>query len=101
MNIIPGASDLGWGFNIFGQYSTKSLKSQLFEFRGDSTVWKDPINGVEYIVPANVSPTPVEDNSAGGQAFSTRMEAQEFFAAEAGLEASYVTEFGAFSGAFN
>lgn len=100
MNIIPGANDLGWGFNIFGSYADTSLKSRLFALRGGTT-WKDPLNGNEYAIPDNVAQRLVEQNSAGSRVFQNRVQVQEFFSAKAGLEATYVTEFGAFSGAFN
>lgn len=100
MNKIPGASDLGWGFNIFGPYSDTSVKSQLFQMQGGST-WTDPVTNKQYGLPDNVSVTVLERSGAESQVFDTRTQVQEFFAAKAGLEASYVTEFGAFSGAFN
>ena len=100
MNTVPGASDLGWGFDIFGDYGESSLKAQLFQF-SSGTTWTDPISGVNYQLPANVSLSMVEKSSTNAQVFDSAESVQQYFAAKASLEASYVSEFGAFSGAFN
>jgi hypothetical protein len=99
-NTIPGATDLGWGFNIFGPYSDTSRKSQLFELTA-AAPWKDPRTGTEYGIPGNVSLSTIGNSGANSYAFQNRSQVQEFFAQKAGVSANLVTEFGAFSGAFN
>lgn len=100
MNNVPGADDLGWGFDVFGKYGDSSLKTKLFQMTGGRT-WTDPISGTNYNLPLNVGLSLVEKNDSTSQVFDTATEVQEYFAAKASLEASYVGEFGAFTGAFN
>lgn len=100
MNNVPGADDLGWGFDIFGKYGDSSLKTRLFQIGGGQT-WTDPISGVSYQLPANVALSMVEKSNSASQVFDSATDVQEYFAAKASLEASYVSEFGAFTGAFN
>jgi hypothetical protein len=101
MNNVPGSEQLGWGFSIFGPYGDTALKSQLFEMQG-GTQWEDNLTKISYLVPGNVaSPSMVEDNSAHSYVFNNRTQLQEHFAAKASVDASYVSEYGAFSGAFD
>jgi hypothetical protein len=100
MDNVPGADDLGWGFDIFAGYSDSALKTRLFDIKGGSA-WTDPISGRDYLLPANVALNIVEKNDSHSEVFDTTTQVQEHFAAKAKLEASYVSEFGAFSGAFN
>jgi hypothetical protein len=100
MNNVPGAGDLGWGFDIFGNYGDSALKTQLFQMSG-GTEWTDPISKVIYHIPDNIALSLVQKSDSNSQVFDTATAVQEYFAAKAKLEASYVGEFGAFSGAFN
>jgi hypothetical protein len=100
MNKVPGASDLGWGFDIFGNYGDSGLKTQIFQISG-GTQWTDPISKTDYLLPNNVELSMVEKHDGYSKVFDSATAVQEHFAAKAKLEASYVGEFGAFSGAFN
>lgn len=93
---IPGASVLGWGFDIFGSYGPDSKKSQLFLLPDSGQEWTYGPTGVTYNLPQNVSVDELTDSSGTSYVFSTRSEFQEHFAAQAGVSAEY----GVFSGQF-
>ena len=94
--IIPGASALGRGFDVFGRLSNQDgLLTPLMDVR--STDRREEIDGVEYEIPTyiNVDRTPQASGTA--RFFSSRQKFESHFAAEVNVEASY----GLFSAEFN
>ncbi|MFP2959193.1 MAC/perforin domain-containing protein [Myxococcus sp. 1LA] len=93
-NPIPGSSVVGWGFDIFGTYSTESKTQQLFAMRDDGKQWS--YNGTPYLVPDNVVVELVSQSEGESSLFESRSEVQTYFSAKAGIHGSY----GGFSGQF-
>src|SRR5687768_11761697 len=93
-NIIKGASVLGCGFNILGQYSVGSiLPNNLFKDYPVENQWKG------FDVPGNI--TTIDKTGGDGQsyAFSDRREFSEHFSGS--LHASATAGLGSFSGEFS
>ncbi|HYZ83629.1 MAG TPA: hypothetical protein VE621_04480, partial [Bryobacteraceae bacterium] len=79
--IIPGASALGRGFDVFGRLSNQDgLLTPLMDVR--STDRREEIDGVEYEIPTyiNVDRTPQASGTA--RFFSSRQKFESHFAAE-------------------
>lgn len=93
---LPGAETLGYGFNIFGEYSTDSRISPLFDIQFDASREYER-DGKTYLLPSNASFDPSTSLDGSTYVFETRQKVQEHFAAKAGLSA----RFGAFSGQFS
>lgn len=97
MNPIPGSSVLGWGFDIFNTYSSRSKMQQLFLLPSTSQkTWTYGPTGIEYLLPDNIVIEEMNRSLGQSYVFSTRSGVQSHFAAKAGVEAGY----GAFSGQF-
>jgi hypothetical protein len=95
-NLVPGAEVLGYGFNIFGQYSFDSALRPLFDLGATTTPYTYPESGTVYNVPANVSPPGGSSATAAAYAFSSASEFVSQFQADASVSGSV----GAFSGSF-
>ncbi len=98
--IIPGATSLGRGFDIFGRISNQdALLNPLIDMR--STDRQETIDGVEFEIPvyANVDRTANSDGTA--RFFSSRRKFESHFAAEASIEASYGLFSAEFSAAYS
>src|SRR3954453_19462227 len=99
MDMIPGSSILGFGFDALNQYSENALtQAILTPVSGQTSTFS--FGGVTYAVPNNVSATQgTGDNTMLGTAFvaESQRDFQSYFAAKAGISGSY----GAFKGAFN
>ena len=94
-SIIPGASILGFGFNILGEYSSKSVTTQILQpATGQPTTWTYQPSGVEYDVPKNVTVNAETSTGGNSYVFEDQHEFSSHFAASAEVEASA----GAFSG---
>lgn len=89
--MIPGASQLGFGFDILGRYNVSSLtQSILTPVSGKSSTFT--YGGVTYSVPDNVSVAQgTGDNTTAGTAFvaQSRQAFQTYFSEKAGLSGSY------------
>ena len=96
-NLIPGAEILGYGFNIFGEYSFNSAIEPLFNLGAQTTPYTYPESGTVYQVPSNVSPPGGSSSSASAQSFSTASEFVDYFQAAASVSGSI----GAFSANFS
>ncbi|MBI1882171.1 MAG: hypothetical protein HYR94_28695 [Chloroflexi bacterium] len=94
-NLIPGSTDvLGWGFNIFGNYSVESKLSQLLDLSKEG-VSPQTVNGVTYDVPDTVSVGSTHGFSGEATTLKTTAEIAEYFTSKANVNGSY----GAFKGA--
>ena len=98
MNIIPGASALGAGFNVLGEYGISSLTQQLFsQTNQNGTQWQYQPTKITYTVPDNVSVHDYTHTTGSTQVFNTRDQFKNHFAAKASLSGSI----GVFSGQFD
>lgn len=96
---IPGSSAVGWGFNIFGAYSSKSLVRQLFAFPDNGKTWSyeyDKDKTIEFLLLDNIIPEEIRKGSGFQEYFTSRSKVEDHFKFKAGLQGSY----GAFSGQF-
>ena len=97
MSIIPGASVLGFGFNILGPYSTRSMTARVFSVQAaGSSPWQYPPTSVTYDVPGNVSVNDVTQTRGQAYVFKSKDEFSAHFAGSASVGFSA----GAFSGEF-
>ena len=99
VNLTPGNSYLGKGFNGFGAFDASATENMLSFFDtsvGSGRMWEDPYSGNTYELPENVNVLPVSESSLGYQSFRTRSDVSEFFSLKAGVAVDYL----AFSGAF-
>lgn len=95
-NLVPGAEILGYGFNIFGEYSFDSAIQPLFDLGAKCSPYTYPESGTVYNVPSNVSPPGGSSASASAYAFATSSEFVRQFQADASVSGSI----GAFSATF-
>lgn len=95
-NLVPGAEILGYGFNIFGQYSFDSAIQPLFNLGTSYSPFTYPESGTVYNVPSNISPPGGSSASASAYAFSSSAEFVRQFQADASVSGSI----GAFSATF-
>ncbi|GHG78815.1 MAC/perforin domain-containing protein [Comamonas sp. JC664] len=86
-NPIPGSSVVGWGFDIFGTYSTDSKTQQLFAMRDDGKQWS--YNGTPYVLPDNVAVEVVSQSAGDSRLFESRSEVQSYFSSKAGIHGGY------------
>jgi MAC/Perforin domain len=96
---IPGSSAIGWGFNIFGLYSSKSLTRQFFAFPDSGKTWSyeyDKDKKIEFLLLDNIIPEEIRKGTGFQEFFSSRSKVEEHFEVKAGLQGSY----GGFSGQF-
>jgi MAC/Perforin domain len=94
-NLVPGAEMLGYGFNIFADYSFDSAIKPLFKL-GTPANWTAP-SGVVYNLPANIPAPGGSSSSASSQAFSSSSEFTSYFQGSASVSGSI----GAFSASFS
>lgn len=95
MNVISGATAIGYGFNALGQYGPSSLTQQVFaQTFNDNKTYTDPNTNITYSVPDNVSVQSYSPMSGSTQVFSSQYDLQTYFSEQAGLSGSY----GGFSG---
>jgi hypothetical protein len=88
---IPGASSLGYGFDVFGRYSDSSKTRPLFNIVYDG---KQTYN--EYLVPQNVNVDNKRHNYGNATYVDSRKKIEEHFSANLKVSAKY----GFFSGQF-
>jgi hypothetical protein len=94
-NLVPGAEIVGYGMNIFGNYSFDAAIRPLFKL-GTPQTWVAP-SGQPYDLPSNV-PTPGgSSSSASASSFATSSEFASYFQGSASVSGSV----GAFSGSFS
>jgi len=86
---IPGAGSLGYGFDVYGQYSDNSKKLPLFNMVYDG---KQTFNN--YLVPQNVNVDAVRYTYGTSTYVDERKKIEEFFASKLTVSAKY----GFFSG---
>lgn len=91
---IPGASVVGWGFNIFGRYDEKSKLRQFFDL---GTPKVEHVYGRDYEVPSGLGIDSGDGFHGNASFFSSREEYQSNVSAKASVKGSY----GAFSGEFS
>ncbi|MGN6110945.1 MAG: MAC/perforin domain-containing protein, partial [Kofleriaceae bacterium] len=91
---IPGSNVIGWGFNIFGTYSSASRTQQLFAMRDEGKYWT--YGPTDYLVPENLSVEATSESTGQSYVFENRTEVEQFFSVKANVKGSY----GAFSGEF-
>jgi hypothetical protein len=98
-NLIPGATVLGRGFNIFGDYSNTSLLAPLF----DTTTPEGTVTiGVQtYDVGNNTLVDKTSQTTGQAYSFSTRHQYEQHFATKAKIKGSYGALSGSFSAAFS
>ncbi len=106
MNIIPGASWLGLGFNILGSNNLSSANSSILTPVSGTggTPYTDPNTGTIYAVPNNVAvSTGAGDQTQDAQVFAAKSQQdfQSYLAAQAGVSGSYRGFSGAFNAAFS
>jgi hypothetical protein len=104
VNSVPGTETLGWGFNIFGPYSTKSKTSLLFDIKDGKRRWTELSTKITYSLPDNVSQPATDNQSPTTTSFTVfdgRSDVQQHFSSKAKLDANLVADFGAFSGSFS
>lgn len=94
-NLVPGAEMLGYGLNIFANYSFDSALSPLFKL-GAPANWTAPSDKV-YQLPANVPPPGGSSATASAQAFATSSAFASYFQGSASVSGSI----GAFSASFS
>lgn len=91
--IMSQAHAVGQGFNIYGEFNTRSLIRPLFDYnKGGTQVFT--FLGKEYRIPSFMTALQNTSSYYSGGACETREQIQDSFAAHAGVAAS----FGAFSG---
>src|SRR6185295_16177520 len=89
---IPGASSLGYGFDVFGKYSDSSKIRPLFNMVYDGKqTYKD------YLVPLNVNIDPKTHNYGSSTYVDSRRKIEEYFSSKLSVSAKY----GFFSGQFD
>ena len=88
---IPGAASLGYGFDVYGQYSDKSKKLPLFNMVYDG---KQTYN--DYLVPLNVNVDGIRRTYGDSTYVDNRKKIEEFFSSNLKVSAKY----GFFSGQF-
>lgn len=103
VEVVPGHSLLGKGFNIFGRYDSSSALKTLFDTsKRTNAVWRNPISDRWYLVPENVDdPLPLGDQEGDARIFASRTDVSEFFAAEANLSLDYKGFSAEFDNAFS
>jgi MAC/Perforin domain len=107
MDQIPGASMLGFGFNILGRYSLKSAtKAILTPPSGSNGTYTDPYSNPNkvFTIPQNVSVTQGSGNdtqSAQVEVAESQQDFQSYLASKAGISASSSSIYGQFSGEFD
>lgn len=93
-DLVPGAEMLGYGFDIFGDYSFEAALQPLLTL-GPTQPWNAP-SGKTYSLPANVNTPGGSRSSATSQSFSSSREFTSYFQASAKVSGSV----GAFGGSF-
>jgi MAC/Perforin domain len=93
-DLVPGAEMLGYGFNIFGDYSFEAALRPLLTL-GPTQPWNAP-SGKVYSLPANVNTPGGSSSSADSRSFSSSKEFTSYFQASASVSGSL----GAFGGSF-
>src|SRR5258708_7032390 len=93
-DLVPGAEMLGYGFNIFGDYSFEAALRPLLTL-GATLPWNAPSSKV-YSLPANVNTPGGSSSSADSRAFSSSKEFTNYFQTSASVSGSL----GAFGGSF-
>lgn len=94
-NLVPGAEIIGYGFNIFGDYSFDNALRPLFNL-GEPSAWKSR-SGTVYQLPANISQPGGSSSSATSSTFATSSAFTSYFQSSASVSGSI----GAFSASFN
>ncbi|MFI1916420.1 MAC/perforin domain-containing protein [Nocardia sp. NPDC020380] len=97
MQVIPGASAIGRGFNILGTYSTRSLMPQIINLGADTRTFEYPPTGITYAQPENTGAVEYTNTTGSSYVYNTVEQFQSHFSQKAQASASY----GAFSGQFN
>jgi hypothetical protein len=98
--IIPGATSLGRGFDIFGRVSNQdSLLNPLIEMRSSDR--SETVDGVEYEIPLYANVDRNAHSEGKTQFFSNRRKFEEHFAAEANVTATYGLFSAEFSAAYS
>ncbi|MGR3889734.1 MAC/perforin domain-containing protein [Pseudomonas sp. 1152_12] len=81
-NILPGASSLGYGFNIATAVSTTTFTQQIINLdEKDGTVVVE--GGIEYLLPANVSQFERHESKISYSSFTSEDQYRTHMAAEA------------------
>lgn len=82
VNVLPGASSLGYGFNIATATSPTTVKSQIINLNEQSgtTIQKF---GIDYLLPANVSEIDRNKNSILYNSFASESQYCNYMSAQA------------------
>lgn len=101
-DLVPGYPFLGLGFDGFGSYDqSSSNKARLFDTSVTGfSQWTNPTTKTTYTLPANVSAGPLEAREQQSVVFESRSEIANFFKAQAGAKASYLSFSGSLSASF-
>lgn len=94
-NLVPGAEIIGYGFNIFSDYSFDRALKALFDL-GTASPWTAP-SGTVYDLPANVSQPGGSSSTASSSTFSSSSDFASYFQSSASVSGSI----GAFSATFS
>ena len=98
-NLVPGAEIVGYGFDIFGDYSFDSAIKLLFDL-GKPSTWTAP-SGKKYDLPANV-PTPGgSSSSARASYFASASDFVSYFQGSASVSGSVCGFSATFSSAYS
>lgn len=97
MTLLPGAENLGLGVNVFGDFSTQSLKPMYRMIPIEASEHTVTIGGHVYNVPKHFDATPNQTADASYVYFSGRRQVREYFSEEAQVGVKY----GLFSGDFD
>ncbi|QLY33759.1 hypothetical protein H0264_17340 [Nocardia huaxiensis] len=89
MSLIPGATAIGRGFNILGEYSANSLMDQIIDLGPDTRTWEYPPTGTVYSVPDNAGPVEFTHTTGSSYVYNTIEQFQSHFSQKAGVQASY------------
>ncbi|HZZ33042.1 MAG TPA: MAC/perforin domain-containing protein [Phenylobacterium sp.] len=87
--VIPGASALGFGFNVLGPMDERSLTQAIFSpFNVGSGTYTDPDTSVVYAVPDGMAVSPLAKGGQTVQIFETEADFESWFNQEVDVNIS-------------
>ena len=98
-NLVPGAEIVGYGYNIFGDYSFDSAIRPLFKL-GAPSPWVAP-SGTTYDLPTNVPAPGGSGGSASASFFATASDFVSYFQGSASVSGSVCAFSASFSSSYS
>ncbi len=98
-NLVPGAEIVGYGYNIFGDYSFDSAIRPLFKL-GAPSPWVAP-SGKTYDLPTNVPAPGGSGSSASASFFATASDFVSYFQGSASVSGSVCAFSASFSSSYS